>query len=260
MTTKFEDYRKELAEHNLSTFEDLVNLVQDLAKDACKIILKKPKSEDEYSQLFSHFGGDPYFEKGEQWPGMEIGSPATFICQVFNEKNNNLPDDIELIQFFYDYDYGPSRSSQNGWYIKIYTNLLIHDLEYMSPPKGIRKTKFCPIVFKSVKSLPSWEELKFRSPLAFKLSCVLDEETPWRNYHIAARKVLPETGYRSQIGGYPQWLQSAQIPIREDSEEFQFIMQIDSEDDAGLMWRDMGLVYLFWDEESEDTRFILQSC
>ena len=259
MSDRFEEYRKELAEQNLSTFDDLVELLKPTVRDATKMILKKVEPKDEYTQLYPHFGGDPYFEEGEKWPGMEYGSPATFICQVFNEKGNNLPEDIELVQFFYDYEDSPSNSSQNGWYIKIYTDLLVHDMEYIPTPEGIRKTKYCRIEYAPVKSLPTWEELKYRNPLAFKLSCVLNEERPWENYGIAAKKLLGKAEICSQVGGYAQWLQSAQIPIREDLKEFQFLMQIDSEDDAELMWRDMGLVYLFWDEETEETRFILQS-
>ena len=36
------------------------------------------------------------------------------------------------------------------------------------------------------------------------------------------------------------------------------LFQIDSEDNAGLMWGDVGLIYVFYDNETQKIEFILQ--
>ncbi|MCL2181003.1 MAG: hypothetical protein FWB83_07735, partial [Treponema sp.] len=98
---------KELKELNLSTIEDLENIVKPSVKDAVKLILKSKETEPEDSYLRSHFNGQPYFEKGEKWPSIKDGDQFELICQIFNTGNINLPSNVKLFQFYYDYENSP---------------------------------------------------------------------------------------------------------------------------------------------------------
>jgi uncharacterized protein YwqG len=119
----FDKYRKELDKLNLKTSEDLENLVKPLIKEATKINLKKTSKALENSHLVSHFCGQPYFEKGEKWPTAKNGNKLEFVFQIFNEDGLELPKNIKLIQFYYDFDENPWDNEDDGWLVKIYENL-----------------------------------------------------------------------------------------------------------------------------------------
>ena len=64
--------------------------------------------------------------------------------------------------------------------------------------------------------------------------------------------------HSSQLGGYPKWVQGESTPKDKNGEPLKLLFQIDSEDNAGIMWGDVGLIYVFYDEELEKIEFILQ--
>ncbi len=99
-----DEYREELNKLGLSTKEDLQKLLKPLVLDAVKFEPLKAEIPMGKSQLISHFGGLPYFEKGESWPivkeGWQKDMPLYFIFQIINDGKMNLPDHIKILQFF----------------------------------------------------------------------------------------------------------------------------------------------------------------
>ena len=254
----FEKYRKELNAENLTSLEDLEKLIKTLIKTATKIEVQAASRPPENSQLQSHFGGQPYFEEDEQWATNEDGRPLDFIFQIFNNDEIELPDSIRLVQFFYDWEEFPWDSADSGWFVKIYQTLNTDKLISIEKPSELEKSKFCEIKFKPVESLPDWEGIDLYSLQAGNLSCVLDEDEPWGNYLKAVEKLIGEQDYQSQLSGYPKWVQGESTPQNEKGDTMKLLFQIDSEDNAGLMWGDVGLIYVFYDEESKSIEFILQ--
>lgn len=53
------------------------------------------------------------------------------------------------------------------------------------------------------------------------------------------------------------WVQGEDTPVKE-AVPMKLLFQIDSEDNAGIMWGDVGLIYVFYDENSERIEFTLQ--
>src|ERR1043165_9189051 len=84
--------------------KELEKLLTPLIRAATKMQVTKPARPMEQSQLSSHFGGHPYFKTGDNWPKSKNGRDLAFIFQVFNGEGISLPSDIQLIQFFYDWD------------------------------------------------------------------------------------------------------------------------------------------------------------
>ena len=255
----FEDYRKELDKLNLKTRKDLKNLVKPLIKNATKIIVKKSSHIPTNTQFKSHFGGQPYFEEGEEFPkardDFRNKTPLEFVFQIYNE-NNILPENIKLVQFYYDLNGELSfNTSDGGWYVKIYENLHPENVKLIEKPREHNTVNYCEIECVSTQSLPDWEGLERYSRNAAMLSCVLDENKPWKNYNKIVKKLVGKQEYMSQLGGYPHWIQGDDTP---ESENYDLLFQIDSENDAGLMWGDCGLIYVFYNRKNKTTEYLLQ--
>lgn len=254
----FDKYRKELNELNLKSISDLENLVKPLIRQTTKLEVQPASRPPENSQLESHFGGHPYFEKGEEWPKGKNGKHLDFIFQVFNSPELELPKSIELVQFFYDWEKFPWDTNDNGWLVKKYKQVEKGKAEFIAKPEEIEKSKFCKIEFKPTQTLPDWEGIDLFGNDASKLSCVLNEDEPWDSYDQIVTKLIGEQDYQSQLGGYPKWVQGESTPRDNEGKPMKLLFQIDSEDNAGIMWGDVGLIYVFYDEKSERIEFNLQ--
>lgn len=254
----FDKYRKELNELNLKSISDLENLVKPLIRQTTKLEIQPSSRPPENSQLESHFGGHPYFEKGEEWPKGKNGKHLDFIFQVFNSPELELPKSIELVQFFYDWEEFPWDTNDNGWLVKMYKQVEKGKAEFIAKPEEIEKSKFCKIEFKPTQTLPDWEGIDLFGNDASKLSCVLNEDEPWDSYDQIVTKLIGEQDYQSQLGGYPKWVQGESTPRDNEGNPMKLLFQIDSEDNAGIMWGDVGLIYVFYGEKSERIEFNLQ--
>lgn len=254
----FDEYKKRLDNLNLKSMNDLEKLVLPIIRPATKIVIKEPSHTPENTQLLSHFGGQPYFEEGEEWIKSKNGKYMQFIFQIFNTTELELPKNIKLIQFYYDWDELPWDTNDDGWYVKIYKELQTNKLITIKKPSDLENSKYCEIEFQPVKSLPDWEGIDIYEPNASNLSCVLDKEEPWESYQKIVEKLIGEQDYQSQLGGYPKWVQGESTPKNIKGENMKLLFQIDSEENAELMWGDVGLIYVFYDEETDKIEFTLQ--
>ena len=251
---RFRRYREQLDKLNLKTIDDLENLLKPLLLDAAKLTVKRAEMPEE-TQLKSHFGGQPYFEKGEEWPENEDGEPLHFVFQFFNTKGKYLPDNIKLIQFYYDFEEKrPWFSEDDGWLVKVYEQLDKDNMITIEKPEELWDRHYCEIKTRTIKSLPHWYNLEMYDKNADMLCDVLEEENP---YWKVTSKLKAAHNLQSQVGGYPHWLQGSAHPKDKD---FIFLFQIDSEDEAGLMWGDCGLVYAYYNPKTKETKFELQCC
>ncbi len=128
----------------------------------------------------------------------------------------------------------------------------------ISRPSELEKSKYCDLTFQQIDSLPDWGGIEVHSFNASKLSCVLNEDEPWENYRKVCEELIGELDYQSQIGGYPKWVQGESTPNKPDGESMDLLFQIDSEENADIMWGDSGLIYVFFDKETKRTEFTLQ--
>ena len=104
----------------------------------------------------------------------------------------------------------------------------------------------CIVESKTVRVLPDWEGLESYSKEAESLCCELDRDSPWEAYEDALVRIECLVDYATLIGGYPRWVQGeAKSHCSSCGADRELVVQIDSEELAGLMWGDMGLVYLF---------------
>jgi uncharacterized protein YwqG len=254
----FDRYRKDLNDLGLSSISDLNKLVVPLIRQATKIDVLPASRPPENSQLKSHFGGQPYFEEGELWPTSKRGESLDFIFQIVNSPNLELPENIALVQFYYSWNEFPWDTDNDGWLVKVYSKIDKEGMLFIERPADLERSKYCELSFKSVKSLPDWEGIDLHCNDASKLSCVLNEDEPWDAYRGIVVDLAGEEDFQSQLGGYPKWIQGEATPNDEEGNPMKLLFQIDSEDNAGLMWGDVGLIYVFYDEKSGKIEFTLQ--
>ena len=146
-------------------------------------------------------------------------------------------------------------TGDGGWYVKIYEKLHPENIKTIEKPEEHETVKYCEIKYEAIKSLPNWDGIEDYCVDAQKLSCLLDKDEPWENYQEIVQELVGEQEIWSQLGGYPHWIQGSEKP---EKGNFELLFQIDSEDNAGLMWGDCGLVYVFYDNVSKELAFTLQ--
>ncbi|MCT4615304.1 MAG: YwqG family protein [Marinifilaceae bacterium] len=244
----------------LNSLDKLENIVKSLIKKSTIIETTPFDTIDSNSQLKSHFGGDAYFEKDEIWPRSEKGKELDFIFQIFNNDSIELDENIKLVQFFYDWDEYAWQTEDDGWLIKIYREIDTENIIKIDNPNKEHKSSYCEINFKPSLSLPDWEGIDLHSPKASDLSYNLNPDKAWEEYDNMVTKLIGEQDFKSQIGGYPQWVQGEETPKMDNGSNMKFLFQIDSESDANIMWGDVGLIYVFYDEQSQKIEFIMQCC
>ncbi|MGV3696615.1 DUF1963 domain-containing protein [Flavobacterium sp.] len=237
----------------------LEELATPFLKDCTKITVQDASRIPENSNLISQFGGLPYFEKGEEWPKSEEGNSLSFIFQVFNADGIHLPKNIQLIQFYYGFEELPNFSDEDGWKVKIYEKLNPENVVKIERPEDVERPKFCNITFESRKSLPDWETIDEYIEGYTDLAEEIDGDNPWDAHSEVEMKLTGNDNYQSQLGGYPRWVQGDGTPEDENTgRKSELLFQIDSEDNAGLMWGDAGLVYVFYDPVDKSISFELQ--
>lgn len=235
------------------------SLVKPLAKHATSITLSDPKRAPENSQMLSHFGGQPYFEKGESWPLNQNGRALEFVFQVFNDSYDGIPGNIKLIQFFYDFEEFAWESESDGWKVKIYEELDPAMVIRIEDPTD-KPVKYCEITMKKSLSFPGNDDLHDLYPdVADQITKLSGDDEDYEVYEEICIKLIGEEPITlSMLGGYPAWIQGNEHFKDTVGMPMDLLFQIDSEDNANIMWGDTGILYVFFNTTTKDIKFVLQ--
>lgn len=233
-------------------------LLYPLARNATVLKLKDASRPHPDSAIRSQFGGNPYFEQGMGWPVSENNLPLDFVFQVFADESTELPKGIKLVQFFYSQEELPNETDETGWLVKIFTVLDMGKQVVLPRPEALEATPYCDVVLESTLSLPDWEGIDEYRPEIKNMLDRLNPDEPWELYEQICEKVTGNCYYQTQLGGYPRWVQGESTPVNSRGERVPLLFQVDSEDNAGLMWGDVGLVYIFFDETDNKVWFEFQ--
>jgi uncharacterized protein YwqG len=193
----------------------------------------------------SKYGGLPYTEAGDTWPSCPTcDTDLTFVTQIRDEREN------VLFVFYYCFEcfpWGLESEAKGQWVIKLYPD---PSMEKLVPIEGELDDEFaltpCTLISSPVEVLPDWQDLDSISPEVGHLCEMLNAYSPWEAYEEAVDRTHYLNDYATLLGGYPRFIQgSIEATCPTCNAPMQFYAQIDSEDEANLMWGDVGLVYFF---------------
>ncbi len=239
---------------------------------------------------FSRLGGLPDLPAGVDWPSWK-GEPLAFLAQIAIAE---LPADNFVraavkegyLYFFYDQEqstWGFDPADIGSWRV-------IHSTSSPEPERDalgldddfIYAEK--PVQFKPIASLPDSQRLE--DQLASEGADDDDEDEDLEDLHDALydEKVAAYDGPMHQMGGFPYVVQNDTMELEcqlasnglycgdssgyEDpraaslekgAPEWRLLLQLDSDDDANMMWGDCGLLY-FWIRESDLVRRDFDKC
>lgn len=244
----------------------LDSLLKPLIRE-CTQLIPEP-SDNAYAQsTVSKFGGLPYCEAGETWPICPTcKNGLTFICQLNTDDYKHRPFEKALFSFFYCWEcfpWGEPDEEKGQWVIRRYTD---PTSEKMGPMKKESDEEYdvrpCFATFKLAKVLPSWEGLYSVSEEVVNLCCEIDHGTEWDFYEDAVERLGCLNDYATITGGYPRWIQGEIIEkCSQCDQEMRLMAQIDSEENADIVWADAGCAYLFQCKKDPDVFHLkLQSC
>lgn len=240
--------------------KEIINRLKTLVKTATELNTVATDSIPSDAFLHSNLGGIcPYAESGEQWPLSKSGKPLSFIFQLERKEIYHWPKNIAMIQFFYSFEEDAWSNEDDGWFVKTYQSVKADQYEPLIVPALLEEIKYSEIKNSSYMSLPNVEGIIMTDPKVFHLCGSNGMDRIWSTYNNACEKVLGDTSACSQVGGYPQWIQDDATPLNDAGEPLVFILQIKSDADAGLMFSDNGIIYLFYDREKKNFNFCLQA-
>ena len=249
----------------------------------------KPCEMDSLPIGVSRLGGYPDVPPGFVWPRYK-DSPLSFISQLHlddiptQQVDLSLPKNGSLL-FFYDceqrtWGFDPQ---DRGSALVLFTEEPLEKLSRTHPPADTPEMglfRCCQIQFENSVNLPDAWSIHYQPELSDLEQDLLFEYFDW--YH--SRSIGPN----HRIGGHAECVQNPmelecelvanglycgnssgyEDPRRESLErtasDWKLLLQIDSDDDASMMWGDGGMIY-FWireadlrDRDFEQTWLILQ--
>jgi uncharacterized protein YwqG len=193
----------------------------------------------------SKIGGQPYAEQGDCWPVCpDCNNELSFVCQLKH------PQQQELVVFYYCNECGPwglADESEGQWVSKLYPSPSMEKLSLIQRQSEDEQGFIpCLVNASTVNTLPDWEGLDLVDEAMTKHCCELDDDAPWEAYDAAVERSGALNDYATLIGGYPRFVQGAVLPhCPQCQQDMEFFAQIDSEEQADMMWGDLGVIYLF---------------
>lgn len=215
---------------------------------------------------FSKLGGKPNLPDNVDWPDWN-GAPMSFIAQLrLSDVQRVAPIEwlptVGQLWFFYDQDqstWGFDPNDLGSWAV-IYVNEE-RDASRREFPSALQPEARFTEVFVEARphrSLPS--------PARLEIGSDEIDESFWDAFDSINDAFLPH----HQLGGYPSAIQSENMEmdcqlasngiylgdgdgyqgdsataLKAGSADWRLLLQIDSDDDAGMMWGDLGRLY-FW--------------
>lgn len=223
----------------------------------------------------SRLGGDPDLPDAAEWPEWK-GKPLAFLGQVALADvaglagAEALPAD-GLLSFFYDAEQGTwgfDPQDRGSWRV-LYSPAGVPLRPRPTPAAVPSDARYRPtgLTPSPILSLPAWDE----PPIA-RLEMTDDEGDRYMDLLAGDDDA---SGGRHQLLGWPEPIQSGEMdaecqmvagglnlggpegyrdpraePLKAGASQWRLLLQLDSDEDAGMMWGDSGRLY-FWIREAD---------
>lgn len=266
-----------------SSLDKYLDRFESILRNTIRIYLSKRK-EGEIFVGASRIGGKPDLPADIEWPAENNDKPLAFIAQLNLKEISPLDSDRLLpesgiLYFFY-------RTEQDAWgfdpkdkdkFRVIYYDGTIDKLQRQEPPKSLPKRgQFSPneVRFAQEVSLPSWQSdlLNFLTQ---------EEQDKFIDIFESGENINKILGYADEVQGEMElecelvtnglycgdqtgYKDSRREELEKNKDDWRLLLQVDSNDEAGMMWGDVGRIY-FWikkidlqKKRFENAWFILQ--
>jgi uncharacterized protein YwqG len=202
---------------------------------------------EQSEQPVTRLGGTPNMPADIAWPTRRSGDPHSFLAQV-DLAGLEICDGLPLprsgsLFFFCDAEYLPEGSDPrdvNDGIKVVYSLTSLSDNGLRTPPPGLN-TEY---IFKSFSLKPT---LDFTAPAqdVWEIECLHLSEAESYAYGELFAQVYASDGSVHRIGGHPNLVQYGQLEFTGDAgaPDWRLLLQLDSENDTGMMWGDQGRLY-----------------
>lgn len=200
-----------------------------------------------------HVGGHPYLPQGVPWPADVRGVPMTFLLQVNFEQTPALPGfpQTGLLQWFVGADDVLGQSLENprartGFDVRYFPGPSGPSVAEPGAPTPTDAEAHSPLdrpgpvamAFAPVLDMPDWESVD---------TVRLQRDLPWQEVERFAGRSRadvwePLNPQGGRIGGYPSFVQ---YDPRPKSGPWPLLVQLDTDEDLGVMWAGAGVGHLF---------------
>jgi uncharacterized protein YwqG len=242
---------------------DVAALASRLGRDALHIVKTSDPSQ-------SFFGGDPQLPSDRAWPSRQ-GTRLRFLARLSLVELQSqqpvewLPQTGALV-FFYDDDkqpWGFDPADRGGWAV-----LHVPDVAATSTgssPESSGVLSHSAVAFRRIQVLPSSERpdveaLKLSDEEFDRYFELLEQRFEGHPKHQVLGIPSPVQGDAMELEcqlasngvycGSPEAYATSQAQqLKDGARHWRLLLQVDSDDELGMMWGDGGLIY-FWVEEA----------
>lgn len=193
-------------------------------------------------QSVTRLGGAPNMPSEIQWPTRRSGDPHSFLAQIDLAtlpicEGLPLPRTGSLF-FFCDAQYLPdpddSQDVKDGIKV-VYLPTALSGYDVRTPPRDLSRE----CIYESLAFNP---ELDLTAPAqnVWEISSLNLNEAESSTYCDLFTQVSTHGEPVHRMGGYPNQVQYNKL---ESADDWLLLLQIDSQDETGMMWGDMGRLY-----------------
>ena len=239
-------------------------------------------SDEDVAVGRSKIGGNPDLETDFEWPAHN-GTPLTFLVQfdladVFASLGETELPSQGMLSFFYEAEaqpWGDESSDEGAW--KVIWTPDVDRLARRGSPSSPLPTLGVETV--PAISIPEWDSLPIDD-----LTLSEQESDAYRDVQERLTPQRPEhqiLGYAGEIQSDPRWecevaasgwpqtaspseREARTQEIQRDLVRWRLLFQLDTDERAGMIWGDMGMLYFMIDVDDlrehrfENTRLVLQ--
>jgi uncharacterized protein YwqG len=232
-------------------------------------LITQPADEGSLSLGVTKIGGEPDLPSGTLWPTWK-DSPLSFIAQLNLEELHHISKTplppSGLLSFFYDAEqktWGFDPEDLGSWRV-IYSSDLSSLRRFKFPAALTSNAHYdsCKVDFLKTSTLAPYE-----SRVVERLHLSVEEADDYGDIWVETQQELE--GPRHQVLGHPHPIQGEMqlecqlvshgiycgdsdgyndprsAALEKGADDWQLLLQIDSDDNAGMMWGDTGMLY-FW--------------
>ena len=211
----------------------------------------------------SKFGGLPYFPKGLDYPKDSKGQPMYLLAQINFAESPRLKGfpGKGILQFYICVSsdvYGlcfDDQCKQDDFRVRYFPDVLEDESQMVTDFGFLPKTEYLPFDFQSSLEFNLCYEPISNCDYEFETRILNLEHKTGSNLYDDYHEVYEEYGEKfysigHKIGGYPYFTQyDPRGSQKHQDEQIILLFQMDTDDDAGIMWGDAGVANFFITEK-----------